>query len=154
MGDSLLIKVDRRDGASWWALPNQRGPTFLAWYTVIRGQRRKEDLWFDYDHGGGCILIWSDLFCSVLCIYLLLVFESLKCCLILMSVRKVPPLDDVAGAPIMHPRKTRRYRESYYGWWRTRSSSSRKCQLGSRDSDTRKSCMNRACMFFVRLACT
>lgn len=54
--------------------------------------RRKEDLWFDYDHGGGCILIWSDLFCSVLCIYLLLVFESLKCCLILMSVRKVPPL--------------------------------------------------------------
>lgn len=54
----------------------------------------------------------------------------------------------------MHPRKTRRYRESYYGWWRTRSSSSRKCQLGSRDSDTRKSCMNRACMFFVRLACT
>lgn len=108
--------------------PIKEGSTFLAWDTVIRGQRKKEDPWFDFDHGDGCVLIWSVLFCSVLCIDLL-VFESLKCCLILMSVRKVPPSDYVAGAPITHPRQTKRYRESYYGWWCPRNSSSRKCQV-------------------------
>ena len=47
--------------------PIKEGPTFLAWDTVIGGQSRKEDPWFDFDRGDGCVLIWSVLFSVYTC---------------------------------------------------------------------------------------